>query len=90
MIVLQVAPGSTLGQVLADVALLERLGVSGGTMGKAGIWGKLRPPETLLRQDDRIELYRPLIADPKEARRRRAVKKVGEGRTGQSAVAPAR
>jgi putative ubiquitin-RnfH superfamily antitoxin RatB of RatAB toxin-antitoxin module len=39
---------------------------------KLGIFGKLTKPDTVLRDKDRIEIYRPLIADPKEVRRRRA------------------
>ena len=37
-----------------------------------GIFGKLTQGNQLLRQGDRIEIYRPLAADPKEARRARA------------------
>ena len=40
-----------------------------------GIFGKKKAPETVLRDGDRVEIYRPLVADPKDARRRRAVKK---------------
>ncbi len=39
---------------------------------KLGIFGKLTKPDAELRELDRIEIYRPLIADPKEVRRRRA------------------
>jgi hypothetical protein len=39
---------------------------------KLGVYGKLKPPDTVLREHDRIEIYRPLIADPKETRRLRA------------------
>ncbi|MFA5371761.1 MAG: RnfH family protein [Sideroxydans sp.] len=39
---------------------------------KLGIFGKLTKPDAELREQDRIEIYRPLIADPKEVRRRRA------------------
>lgn len=38
---------------------------------KTGIWSKLRPLDTPLRQGDRVEVYRPLTVDPKEARRQR-------------------
>ena len=38
---------------------------------KIGIWGRLRPLHTPLRDRDRIEVYRPLTVDPKEARRQR-------------------
>jgi putative ubiquitin-RnfH superfamily antitoxin RatB of RatAB toxin-antitoxin module len=37
-----------------------------------GIFGKHTTPETILREKDRVEIYRPLIADPKEIRRKRA------------------
>ena len=46
------------------------LGVS-----RVGIFGKLKPLDTVLRDKDRIEIYRSLIADPKESRRKRAMKK---------------
>ncbi|MDH5258414.1 MAG: RnfH family protein [Gammaproteobacteria bacterium] len=39
---------------------------------KIGIFGKLTKPTVILRDKDRVEIYRPLIADPKEVRRRRA------------------
>lgn len=38
---------------------------------KTGIWSKLRPLDTPLRSGDRVEVYRPLTVDPKEARRQR-------------------
>jgi uncharacterized protein len=40
-----------------------------------GVWGKVKSRQYVLRAEDRIELYRPLQADPKEARRRRVEKK---------------
>ncbi|MGA9666980.1 MAG: RnfH family protein [Gallionella sp.] len=39
---------------------------------KLGIFGKLTRADAVVRDKDRIEIYRPLIADPKEVRRRRA------------------
>lgn len=39
---------------------------------QVGIFGKKKTPDTVLRDGDRVELYRPLLADPKESRRRRA------------------
>ncbi|HET9645743.1 MAG TPA: RnfH family protein [Burkholderiaceae bacterium] len=36
-----------------------------------GIWGRRQPLETRLRERDRVEVYRPLLVDPKEARRQR-------------------
>lgn len=40
--------------------------------GKFGIYSKLTRPDVVLRDRDRVEIYRPLIADPKEVRKRRA------------------
>lgn len=39
---------------------------------KFGIFGKLTKADAVLRDKDRVEIYRPLIADPKEVRRQRA------------------
>ena len=39
---------------------------------KVGIFGKLSKLDAELRNRDRVEIYRPLIADPKEVRRQRA------------------
>jgi uncharacterized protein len=39
---------------------------------KIGVFGKLVKPDTVLRDKDRVEIYRKLIADPKEVRRQRA------------------
>jgi len=41
---------------------------------KVGIFGKAANLDTALVDGDRVEIYRPLIADPKEARRKRAAK----------------
>jgi putative ubiquitin-RnfH superfamily antitoxin RatB of RatAB toxin-antitoxin module len=39
-----------------------------------GIWGRVAGAATVLRDGDRVELYRPLAVDPQEARRRRVAK----------------
>nr|WP_207184883.1 RnfH family protein [Rubrivivax gelatinosus] len=67
---LEVADGATLADALRASGLLERHALKLETV-EAGIWGRVRPLQTLLREDDRIELYRPLVVDPKEARRLR-------------------
>ena len=41
---------------------------------KLGVFGKLKALDSVLHEGDRVEIYRPLIADPMEARRRRAKK----------------
>lgn len=45
------------------------------TVCRVGIYGKLKTLDTALQDRDRIEIYRPLIADPKESRRKRAEKR---------------
>lgn len=40
-----------------------------------GIFSNSCPPDTVLRDGDRVEIYRPLLCDPKEMRRQRARKK---------------
>ena len=47
---------------------------------KVGIWNKVVKRSAELSDGDRIEIYRPLIADPKEVRKRRAEKAKLEGR----------
>jgi uncharacterized protein len=64
-------PGSTLRDALAACRLLGRHpGVDIATA-RVGVWGKLRPLDDPLRDHDRVEIYRPLLVDPKEARRLR-------------------
>ena len=46
------------------------------TVWRVGIYGKLKPPDTILRDGDRIEIYRPLQVDPKESRRHRALRNI--------------
>ena len=52
---------------------------------KLGIFGKLVKADQPLRDGDRVEVYRPLIADPKEVRRQRAKQKKNQG--GEEAAA---
>jgi uncharacterized protein len=72
---LEVAPGTTLGAAIEQSGLPAELGGIDLATHPVGIYGKSRPLDTVLREHDRIELYRPLVADPKDSRRRRAVKK---------------
>ncbi|MBA6362315.1 RnfH family protein [Colwellia sp. BRX8-4] len=50
------------------------------TVNNVGIWNRAAKLTDTLRDLDRIEIYRPLIADPKEVRKRRAEKAKDEGR----------
>jgi putative ubiquitin-RnfH superfamily antitoxin RatB of RatAB toxin-antitoxin module len=66
---LQLPPSATLADALAASRLAERHPEI-ATL-PAGIWGRVQPPDTTLRDRDRVEVYRPLVVDPKEARRLR-------------------
>jgi len=48
---------------------------------KVGIFGKFAHPHTHLQPNDRIEIYRPLIIEPKDARRQRAKIKLRQYQT---------
>lgn len=74
IIELQVPEGTTAKQAIAASGLLERFPEITYSEIKAGIFGSVCTLDQLLKQGDRIEIYRPLQNDPKEARRQRAAK----------------
>jgi putative ubiquitin-RnfH superfamily antitoxin RatB of RatAB toxin-antitoxin module len=67
----EIAQNSTVAEAIAASGILDDLPAAFAAAG-IGIFGRLVTPATRLRAGDRIELYRPLQADPKDARRRRA------------------
>jgi len=75
IIPLDVDAGTTLEQAIQLSGILEQYPEIDLTKNKTGIFGKIAKADTELREMDRVEIYRPLIADPKESRRKRAEKK---------------
>lgn len=69
---LSLASGSTVGDAIEVSGVLQRFPEISLDVNKVGIFGKLSRLEDPLRDHDRVEIYRPLIADPREARRQRA------------------
>ena len=79
LIKLNVAPGTTAYQAVVQSGIVQsfpeidlanaRLGIFSQVLGTKGLPG---PDVYPLQSRDRVEIYRPLIADPKEVRRRRA------------------
>ncbi len=69
---LDVPPGTTAGQAIERSGVLERFPDIDLATQKIGIFGKLNKLDYVLRPGDRVEIYRPLIADPKEVRKQRA------------------
>lgn len=78
---LRVPDGSTAADAVAASGLLRRHAQLGGQPLDLGIWGRSCTPEHRLEEGDRVELYRPLTLDPKDARRVRA--EVRRRRTGR-------
>jgi len=64
--------GATVRQAIEVSGVLQKYPEIDLAKNKLGIFAKLAKPETLIRHRDRIEIYRPLIADPKEVRKQRA------------------
>lgn len=71
----EVEQGATIEQAIRSSGILEAVPGIDLTTQPVGIYAKKKPLDTVLREHDRIEIYRPLVADPKETRRARARKK---------------
>ena len=68
----EVAAESSALDAIRASGLLERFSEIDISTQSIGIWGRRCALDASVREGDRIEIYRPLAADPKEARRRRA------------------
>jgi putative ubiquitin-RnfH superfamily antitoxin RatB of RatAB toxin-antitoxin module len=64
--------GGTVADAIRASGLLQAFPEIDLAANRVGIYGSLVPLGRLVRDGDRVEIYRPLTADPKEARRRRA------------------
>ena len=80
LLALQVAQGSTIEQAIKQSSILSEYEEIDLTQNKVGVWFRTAKLTDVLNEGDRIEIYRPLIADPKEVRKRRAEKAKQEGR----------
>jgi putative ubiquitin-RnfH superfamily antitoxin RatB of RatAB toxin-antitoxin module len=74
-----VEPGTTVGEVIERVAFARLVPDVVLDDARVGIFGRIVARDTPVRDGDRIEIYRPLIADPKHARRQRSSRKVRSG-----------
>jgi uncharacterized protein len=72
---INVPQGTTIEQAVHLSGLLSRFPEISPSDLKLGTFGVACKPEQIVKQGDRVEIYRPLIHDPKEARRQRALKK---------------
>jgi uncharacterized protein len=79
LVPVELPEGATLQQALDASGILKRYPQIDLAQQKVGVFGKLKPLDTVLADHDRVEIYRPLIVDPKAARQRRVEKTRKEG-----------
>ena len=70
--VVKLPEGETVRQAIEASGVLQKYPEIDLTKNKFGVFAKLAKPDAPLRDRDRVEIYRPLIADPKEVRKQRA------------------
>jgi putative ubiquitin-RnfH superfamily antitoxin RatB of RatAB toxin-antitoxin module len=71
----KISPDTTIEEAIHLSGVLEQFPEIDLSNNKVGVFGKLRKLDSTLLENDRIEIYRPLLVDPKESRRKRAAKK---------------
>lgn len=72
LVSLEMEAGCTVRQAIEASGLLAKYPEIDLARNKLGVFAKLTKPDAMLRDRDRVEIYRPLIADPKEVRKQRA------------------
>lgn len=72
LIALTVPEGTTVAQAVERSRVAEHLPGLTVDPGRLGVFGKRRPPDSEVANGDRVEVYQPLSADPKEIRRQLA------------------
>ncbi|CAC9446750.1 UPF0125 protein RatB [uncultured Gammaproteobacteria bacterium] len=72
LLALEVDKGTTLKQAIMLSGIMASYPQIDLSKDKTGIFGKIAKLDTVLRPKDRVEIYRPLIADPKQVRKERA------------------
>lgn len=68
---LEVPADSSVEQAIRLSGILERFPENDLSQQKVGVFGKFVSLDTPLKDGDRVEIYRPIVADPKTVRRRR-------------------
>ena len=72
LVSLEVEKGATLLEAIEASGILDSFEQIDLTKDRVGIFSKFATLDTVLREKDRVEIYRPLIADPKKVRKERA------------------
>lgn len=74
IVAIKVPDGTTVATAIEISGLLSQFPEIDLSVNKVGVFACIYPLSHVLQQDDRVEIYRPLIYDPKESRRKRAAK----------------
>ncbi|HFD86683.1 MAG TPA: RnfH family protein [Gammaproteobacteria bacterium] len=82
VIPLEVEEGTTLIEAVKSSRIAEYFHQIDIDHDKMGIYGKLAGHDKVLREHDRVEIYRPITCDPKEVRRQRAKKNTRKRKAG--------
>ena len=69
---LRLPSGATVKEAIVASGVLTKYPDIDQAKNKLGVFARLVKPDTVLRDRDRVEIYRPLLADPKEVRKKRA------------------
>ena len=72
ILTLEAEPGIRAQEAILQSGILQRFSEIDLKSTKIGVFGKVVKLDQVLDHGDRVEIYRPLVADPKEARRKRA------------------
>ena len=72
ILALEVTANASIADVITQSGILEQCPEIDVVKNKVGVFGKLGKLTDTLHAGDRVEIYRPLIADPKEVRKKRA------------------
>ncbi|MCS3454448.1 putative ubiquitin-RnfH superfamily antitoxin RatB of RatAB toxin-antitoxin module [Aeromonas sp. BIGb0405] len=80
VLALRVGAGTSVQAAIEQSGILAKHPEIDLAVNKLGIYSRLAKGSDLLQDGDRIEIYRPLTADPKEMRKKRAEKAKEEGR----------
>jgi hypothetical protein len=86
IIAVNVDLGTTIGGAIVQSGIMMEFPELDIENSKVGIFGKASTMEARLKDGDRVEIYRPLIADPKEVRRQRAAEGKATKKGGASGV----
>ncbi|MDX1500526.1 MAG: RnfH family protein [Woeseiaceae bacterium] len=72
LVTVSLQAGSTVADAIAASGMAQRFPGQDLAAATAGVWGRPVARDCRLRAGDRVEIYRPLVIEPREARRRRA------------------